>query len=316
MIRPLVAVAGGTGFLGSHAIEALSTAGWRVRMLVRGDASRWPAAGPEVEQVPGDLEDAEALARLVRGASAILNVAGLVKARNAAEFLSVNRDGAARLAAIATRETSGARLVHVSSLAARVPGLSPYAASKHAGETALRKVGGGLRITVLRPGVVYGPRDVEGTALLRLASRRLAPVPSAPEPVVAMIHACDVAAALVALCREGPTDALYELSDACVQGHRWREVVRVAGRALGREPAFVPIPDRLLEAAALASDAWAALTGSPALFGRGKAREILHRDWGSDSVLQPPAELWSPRITLREGMADTVAWWRGYCGLA
>ena len=71
---------------------------------------------------------------------AVVHVAGLTKARREAEFFAVNRDGSARLAeAVAAAAAPGARCVLVSSMAAREPRLSPYAASKRGAE--LEKVG-------------------------------------------------------------------------------------------------------------------------------------------------------------------------------
>ena len=94
------------------------------------------------------------------------------------------------------RRRRGARCVLVSSLAAREPRLSPYAASKRAGEEAATAAldAGGVPWTVLRPCVIYGPWDREGLALVRLARAPVAPVPRKPEPRIAMVHAADVAA--------------------------------------------------------------------------------------------------------------------------
>ena len=51
------------------------------------------------------------------------------------------------------------------------------------------------------------------------------------------------------------------------------------------------------------------MTGRASLFGRGKAREILHRDWGSAPERQPPAAVWAPRIGLESGLRGTLDWW-------
>jgi nucleoside-diphosphate-sugar epimerase len=142
--------------------------------------------------------------------------------------------------------------------------------------------------------------------MLRLADSLIAPVPTAPEPVLAMIHARDAAAAVVALTRSAPPAALYELCDGVLPGHPWREILRLAGT---RPPRVLPVPDRAIRTAAAMGELWATLRGHPAMFSRGKAEEILHRDWRPDPALQPPPELWTPRIALVDGMADTRAWW-------
>ena len=322
---PLAAVTGGTGFLGRHVVQALVRDGWRVRLLVRhSSAPPLPAGSPPAEVVRGDLGDAAALRRLVEGARAVVHVAGLTRARRDAEFFAVNRDGTARLAAAtaASAARPGARFVLVSSMAAREPRLSPYAASKRAGEdaavSALGDGGGRLAWAVLRPSVIYGPWDREGLALLRMARAPVAPVPRAPEPRIAMVHAADAAAAVAALCRDGaPAGARFEVTDARHAGYGWRELLQLLSGLAGREPPrFVPVPDRALLAAGAAADAWGAVTGRASLFGRGKAREFLHRDWGSAPERQPPPALWAPRIDLESGLRETLDWWRGVGGLA
>lgn len=310
MTRPVAAVTGGTGFLGRHVVAALCAAGWQVRLLARRDPVHPLLAGCSFELVPGDLANEESLSRLVRGADVVVHAAALVKAKGMADFLAVNRDGTARLAAIVAREAPAARFVLISSQAARTPELSAYASSKRAGEDAMQGVFPGGDWVILRPCVVYGPWDLEGIATLRLANSRNVPVPSAPEPRIAMIHARDAASAVVALCGPGPSSVVYEISDARVDGYGWREIVETASLPFNRTPRFRPLPDLVFLGAGLATDVWATITRTPAVFGRGKAREILYRDWGSDRARQPPVELWRPTIGLREGLAETVAWWR------
>ncbi len=310
MTAPLAAVTGGTGFLGRYVVAALADAGWRVRLLARREPTHPLLAPVAFETVRGDLGDPAALSRLVRGASAVVHVAGLVKARSRREFLVVNRDGTGRLAAIVAREAPAARFVLVSSQAARMPQLSAYAASKRAGEAVVAASLGSASWVVVRPCVVYGPWDREGLALFRLAQGRIAPRPSRPEPRIAMIHARDAAAAIAALSAAGPGHAVFELCDGRPDGYGWSELLGEAGTALGRVPRCVPVPDLLVRAAGLAGDVVGRLNGRASMFGQGKAGEILHRDWSSDPSLQPPRTLWTPRLDLPTGLRETVAWWR------
>src|ERR1700720_2755437 len=97
----LVAVTGASGFVGPHLVAALGRHGWKVRLLLRRWSPLPSLAGVEAEIVWGDLADSSALAQLVQGADAVVHAAGLIKARDPADFLTVNRDGAARLAALA-----------------------------------------------------------------------------------------------------------------------------------------------------------------------------------------------------------------------
>ena len=173
---PLAAVTGATGFIGRHLVAELHRAGWRVRLLLRRepDVAEWRDLPPP-QVVAGALDDDAALERLVEGADVVIHLAGLIKAARRRDFLAVNRDGAAAMARAVERVAPGARFVLVSSLAAREPQLSDYAASKRAGEGAVLEVLGS-RATVLRPPVVYGPGDRETLVFFQLAGRRLVPL--------------------------------------------------------------------------------------------------------------------------------------------
>jgi uncharacterized protein YbjT (DUF2867 family) len=139
----VVAVTGATGFLGRHLVRALARDGWTPRVLVRRDPIHPLWRDIEVEVVVGDLKTPGALDRLCDGATVVIHVAGLIKAASLEGFNAVNRDGA-RAAALAAKAANpsqgGARFILVSSLAAREPQLSNYAASKRAGEDAVREV--------------------------------------------------------------------------------------------------------------------------------------------------------------------------------
>ena len=309
-MQRIAAVTGGTGFLGRHVVESLLQADWQLRVLVRHDLFEPPTSQPGIETVQGDLDDPKALARLVQGAAVVVHVAGLTKAPHPGEFMAINRDGTARLAGIVRREAPSARFILVSSQAAREPSLSAYAASKRAAEQAAMTELAGHDWIVLRPCVIYGPGDREGLALARLVRRKLIPVSVAPEPRIAMIHARDAAAAIAATCAGGPSGAVFELCDGCLDGHAWREIILLAAAQLGQKPRIVAVPDALILGAGSLSDLWGRVVARAPLFGRGKAREILHRDWRPDRTMQLPGSLWQPTIDLAAGLADTAAWWR------
>jgi nucleoside-diphosphate-sugar epimerase len=299
-----VALAGATGFLGRRLVGAMRARGWRVRALVRKPADATAMAISGVETAPGELGDAAALARLVEGVDITVNCAGLIKARRRSEFDAVNRDGAARLASAAM-----GRVILISSLAAREPGLSDYAASKRAGEEACREAAGD-RLAIVRPPVIYGPGDRETLALFQLARRSpFAPVPSCPDARLAVAHVDDVVGAIVDIIERPGLTGTYGVGGERPDGYAWTEILEAAWRAVGRAPRFAPIPAWAVGLAAIASEANGALSRSTPIFTRGKVREMLHPDWAvRPEELAPDAP--SARFSLAAGFADTVAWYR------
>jgi len=292
---PLVAaVTGGTGFLGRYIVAALAASGWKVRLLTRRAPLHPLLSEIPLELVLGDLDDASALCRLVTGASVIIHAAGLVKARSAQEFFAINADGTRRLAEAMARNAVAARFVLISSQAARHPHLSAYAASKRAGEDAIIAILGTTSWVILRPCVVYGPWDIEGLAMMRMARRSIAPAMTKPELRIALIHARDAATAIAALSPGGPSHAVFEISDERIDGYGWAELLATIGDALGNRPRMLHVPDLLLSAAGAASDGLATLSGKPAIFGRAKLREILHRDWAPDRKMRLPDQAKPP----------------------
>lgn len=300
----LAALAGATGFLGRRLAMSLVREGWRVRVLVRRAADQAALAEAGYEVIAGDLADEAALRRLLDGADAAINCAGLIKARSLDDYLAANRDGAARFAS-----AGSGRLVLVSSLAAREPQLSDYAASKRAGEDASRSAAG-QRLAVIRPPAIYGPGDRETLSLFRLAGwSPLAPIPGDAEARLALAHVDDVVAAITWLIGRPDLMGTYAVGGDRQEGYGWAEIMRTAWRAMGREARPVRLPAWCLGVAAAASEALAAARGTASIFNRGKAREMAHGDWSvaADETIPGGPKA---RFTLDDGFADAVAWYR------
>jgi nucleoside-diphosphate-sugar epimerase len=300
----LVAVTGATGFVGRRLVDVLAARGWRVRVLARRDPGTgfW-ACAPEV--IGGDLADGAALGRLVAGADLVIHCAGLIKARRKEAFFAVNADGACAVAQAA----AGRRLIHVSSLAAREPQLSDYAASKRAGEDLARRLAGD-RLTVVRPPAIYGPGDRETFGFFQLAG--VSPVLPLPGPAaarLALAHVDDVAAAIADLSEEWRGAGPFAVPGAERRGYSWREIFETAASAIGRRPSFVTVPAWAISAAATLSEVAGAVRGEPSMFTPGKAREVLHPDWSVAPDEEAPGAA-PARFSLKEGFTDTVAWYR------
>jgi len=301
-----VAVTGATGFLGQHLLKAFADAGWTVRVLARRDPIATFGSMARLEVTPGDIEDEGALRALCHGADVVIHAAGLVKARRDADFHRINADGADRLAQAAQAVAPAAHVILISSLAAREPQLSPYAASKRAAEV-MMAARLGDRLTIVRPTAIYGPGDRETFALFAAAARGQRLPLLHPAARVTFIHVSDVARNMLALADGRPRSTPVTICDDRLSGYSWRELTSAAAQAVGREPRTFRLPEIALQIAGTLSGL-SRIYGRAPVFTAGKAREILHRDWSVSPEERGPA----PAVVfpLVHGFTDTVAWAR------
>lgn len=294
-----LAITGGTGFVGQALLDRVEREGIPVRSLAR--KPQEPRAG--VEWVRGDLDGIDALGKLVRGAEAVIHVAGVVN--DATAFENGNVGGTLNVIEAAKAE-GVKRLVFVSSLSAREPDLSAYGASKARAEKLVRA--SGLDWTIVRPPGIYGPRDVDYFEMFRLARWGLMPVPP-KEGRASIIHVDDLARLLLALVPggEGVSFQEFEPDDGRGQGWSHYELARAVGWAMGRRPWVVHLSRKSLERAARID--WR-VRGSKARLTADRVGYMSHPDWVSSPERRPPHDLWRPEIPTREGLKATAQWYR------
>lgn len=294
-----LAVTGGTGFVGSRLLEIAADDGHRVRALTR----RAAEARPNVEWVPGALDQPTALGELVAGADAVIHVAGVISGRTAEDFDRCNVDGTRAL--LAAAEAGGVRrFVYVSSLAARKPDLSLYGASKSKSEELV--AGSGLPFAIVRPPAVYGPGDEETLELFRMA--RLGVVLLPPEGRLSLIHVEDLARLLLALAEaSAPSGLIVEPDDGRRGGWSHTEFAAAIRGAVGSRGISLSVPPGLMRLAARADRL---LRGDRAKLTADRAAYFCHPDWVVERAHAAPDHLWRPRIATRDGLAATAQWYR------
>jgi 2-alkyl-3-oxoalkanoate reductase len=312
-VRRTVAVTGATGFIGQHVVRRLRADGWQVRVLTR-RAVDTSLLGAEVEAVRGDLDDRGSLQRLLDGVDAVVHVAGLIKARTREEFFRSNAEAVGRLAEIAAAAPAPPRFVLMSSLAARAPHISDYAASKLAGEEALLAAGDALRWSILRPPAVYGPGDRATLFFFQFVGRGIGPLLGAAGARLSLIYVEDLANAVGALLAEaklaepGGAGLIAEVDDG-QGGYSWREMIETAADAFGRRVRMVRVPMAIPYGLGLLNQALAHVGYTPTLT-PGKVREFYHRDWVCDPGPIMARTAWQPAVPLRQGFISTIAWYR------
>jgi 2-alkyl-3-oxoalkanoate reductase len=313
-------VTGATGFVGSHLTEALRRRGDDVTALAR-SASKAAALAPlGVRVVPGDLHDRAALQRAVEGQDVVYHVAGVVAARSEADFLAANRDGTRNVAEAAERAGVG-RLVFVSSMAAAGPTIkgrplrgdepphpvTRYGRSKLAAEAVVTE--SRLAWTIVRPPMVYGPRDQEVLKVFRLARLGLAPVLGDGTQELSAVHGADLADALVAAgtaaAAEGHT--YYACHPEVFTG---AEMALAVGRTMGRRLAVIRVPAAIGRGVLRVTEAAARLVGQTTILTADKANEFFQPAWTADPEALARDTGWRAIRNLETGLAETYAWYR------
>jgi 2-alkyl-3-oxoalkanoate reductase len=296
---PVAAVTGTTGFVGPHLVAALARHGWKLRLLIR----RWTPlpslAGVEADIVWGDLSDEASLKALVQGADAVVHAAGLIKARRPAEFDAVNRDGTARLSALAP----DVPFLLLSSLAAREPQLSPYAASKRAAEEVVGRRAGSW--VAVRAPAVYGPGDRETLAYFKMARHGFALQPDRPDARLSLIHVEDLAEGLALALDRPPPSGVYEIDDGHPGAYTHADMAAAAASALGRPVRPVRVGQGLMGLVAGLNR----LRPGAQILSPAKVRELFHPDW---TVHEPRLAGLSARFGLAEGFRHTILWYRAH----
>ena len=301
-----IAVTGATGFIGLRLCLHLRRQGFPVRALTRSPSRATPLQAAGIETVTGDLATPAALARLVEGARAVIHCAGAVRGRTRKDFDGANVTGLARLLEALTAEPIP-RLLALSSLAARAPHLSHYAASKQAGERLLLEHGGKISWTLLRPPAVYGPGDRELLPLFRIMRRGLGPVPGQLSDRVALLYVDDLTAAITAWLRAPSAPrGIFSLCDPREQGYTWTDILSTAATVFGRPVRPLRIPAMALRGVAALNWAGATVIGYTPMLTPGKVRELRHTDWVCGWRELGGAIDWQPRVALAEGLALTL----------
>jgi uncharacterized protein YbjT (DUF2867 family) len=296
---PVLAITGGTGFVGAHLLRAARAAGYEIRALTRG----WRPPEQGIAWIEGALDRPDTLAALCEGADAVIHIAGLINAATRAGFETVNVGGTAAMVD-AARAAGVRRFVHISSLAAREPDLSDYGWSKARSERVV--AASGLDWTILRPPAVYGPGDRETVELFKMARRGLVALP--PKGRFSVLHVEDLTRLILALI-DRPETILqtYEPDDGRIEGWDHRHFARTLGRIFGRRTATLAMPKVVLKGAAridrLVRRGKARLTPD-------RARYYCHPDWVAAAESRPPATLWSAAIRTATGLKQTADWYR------
>jgi len=275
--------------VGRHFIANALKVGLKLRVMVRDKSKLNDLTHSNLEVFEGSLGTNDAA--FVKDCSIVLHMAGLIKARNRKLYDRVNVEAARKLA-IACENEGVKRLVLLSSMAAREPSLSDYAASKAIGEEAIKTAFTG-KLAIIRAPAVFGAGDDATAPFMAAILNGFLPVPGGrnwAQRKLSIVAVEDLVNHIINHSLKGEYDG-KTVSPASIASLTWPEFATLASSAAERKVKAVPLPLWLLYPVAAITSITSRVFGLGHLT-LGKLREFLHPDWSSNYAIKdaPPMQ--------------------------
>jgi dihydroflavonol-4-reductase len=328
-------VTGASGFIGAHLVNHLLARGSEVRCLVRPTSRTEHLQRDGVRQIIGGLDAPDSYRAALSGCDAVFHLAGMLSATRPRAMLRTNGGGTRRLADACAAMPTPPRFVYVSSLAAAGPAprgrafrdeadpatpVSRYGRGKRNGEVALARRADRLPATIVRPGIVYGPRDAQGATLFRTIRRTgLHFVVGFRTPPLSLVHVEDVVRLLGTVAERGETlpsgprgragQGVYLACDDREHPTYWEFGHRVAA-AIGCRVVVWPLWRWVGRSVGAAAEAAQRLGGPASVLTRDKIREATAANWACSAAKARSQLDFQPTFPLDVRLAETAEWFR------
>jgi len=311
-------VTGSTGFIGSHLVASLIRTGFDVTCLTRTSSKTEYLDGLTVKLVEGDCTDRRSLDGVVRGADYVFHLAGLTKAISDDDFFRVNAEGTRNLVtAVLNNNPNLTRFFYLSSLAAAGPShdgkplneeceprpVSVYGKTKYEGEKIVYGHRGDLPITVIRPPVVYGPRDKDLLIFFKMVKSGI--IPYWGKCAYSFIYVDDLIAAIIlSVMSEDAIGEIFFVSDGKI--YSTDEVIDAIADAVEKKPIRVKVPQCIMPLIGLLSEKRQKVN----IINTDKIKEMKYSYWICDTAKALSRLNFEPKVKIREGAKWTADWYR------
>lgn len=312
-------VTGATGFIGSHAVEALLRKGYNVTCLVRKTSNlRW-LEGLNVRLIYGDCAEKESLKGLIRGFDYIYHLAGITKAVDRDAYFRENSIGTENIIHAASEENRGLKkFIYLSSLSAfgpspdgKVPDeddaphpISDYGRSKLKAEESVLSYKDRFPVVILRAGATYGPRERDIYFFFKLIKKGI--MPFWGEGYLSLLYVEDLISGIILAGEKG--EGIYFLSDGEI--YSVEEVLEEIAKALGVKAMKIKIPTSLLFSIGFILEGLYKISGRPPLLNSDKISEAVQKYWICNSFKAMREIGFRANLSLENGIKKTAEWYR------
>jgi len=312
-------VTGGTGFIGSHLVERLIREGFEVTCLIRDKGNlKFLKDVRNIRLFKADCLNPEQLRDLDDDYEYVFHLAGLTKANSKEEFFLSNVTVTENLvSAILLKSKSLKRFVHISSLSAvgsandNIPlteeslprPVSNYGLSKLKGEELVYGVRNNIPITILRPTVVYGPRDRDFLVFFKLINHNLAFYWG--DCLYTFIYIDDLINGIIlSALHEKTRGGIFFITDGNIYSHS--QVAHAISKALDKRPYFIKLPSSLMDSIAYVLER----IGNTGIVNSDKIKELKEQRWICYNTKAVNTFGFKPQVDLIKGVEWTANWYK------
>jgi nucleoside-diphosphate-sugar epimerase len=319
-----VLVTGANGFIGSHLVDHLLSLDCEVHGLVRESSDLKWLDSSKVHLHNADLAQSDFKIPALEDIDYVFHCAGLTLAKSRSAFFEVNATACSTLyKQCESRATNIKGVVHLSSLAATGPSpqgslvdestpcrpLTFYGKSKLAGEEIALRFSESLPVTVLRPPVVYGPREENFFTFIKLVQKGWGLQIGKAGKELSLIYVQDLVQAMLTATHPSlQTGSRYFVTDGKIHG--WGQVAKECAQILNVRLKTLKIPEGILIPAALFFEACASFSSKPALFDRQRMIDIQQSSWSASPKKFFDELQFEPQYNLSRGLTQTIKWYQ------
>ncbi len=319
----IACVTGASGFIGGILADALADLGCEVRILARPSSDLQWIDRKRVRVFTGDLTG-EIPEDWIKGAHYVFHCAGLTKAKTRADFFRGNAEACENLFALCSRHADNLKkIVHLSSLAAVGPAepefsvdettpcqpVTHYGQSKLKGEQIALRWADTLPIVILRPPIVYGPREKNFFTFIQSLAKGWNIQIGRASKRFSMIHVADLTRAMI-LAAQAPVDQdrVWFITDG--GAHSWDDIASTALKNLNRSARKITIPESALICIAILTEALYLFRKDAPLLDRQRMIDVRQSCWVASPNKFFKQFAFSPQYPLESGMLHAISWYR------
>jgi nucleoside-diphosphate-sugar epimerase len=318
-------VTGGTGFVGSHLVNALSASGAysEIRCLVR-SKEKW-LQGETYTRINGDLFDLQQINKALEDVDIIFHVAGVTKSPKQSTFTRANVEATEHLLRVAQKKGIN-NIVVLSSLAAVGPSngtplteeakllpVSMYGQSKKEMEEILSECAQPENsIKIIRPPAVYGPREADIYTFFKTFQFGFCPmVGDGNNPKLSMVYVADLVHGIIKAAENTSPGVHTYFMGGEKEAYSWNEIREITRKITGLNPITIKLKPGWIKKIAPILEKGASIFGKYPVVNSEKATEMVE-EWVCSSTKAEKELGYQPATSLKDGISATIRWYKNH----